>query len=116
MTESKFDRYFESVMPLVAVIAMLKTFLAEEVGERSIRSVQQTRKKALRNEQKTAVRKAADAAVAKLNPDHFNIPVDWCPKSEDEVRRKLIELKDEEFKQRLIDEIVRAFTEPQRKL
>lgn len=116
MASSKFDKYFESVLPIVAAIAMLKTFLAEELGKKSILEIEKTRKRALTKEQERAVQKAMDAAVAEMNPDYFNLPADWAPKSENDVKRKLIELKDATFKDHLIQQVVKEFTEPQRRL
>jgi hypothetical protein len=116
MVPNKFDEYFENVLPLVAAIAMLKTFLAEELGKKSILEIEKTRKRALTAEQERAVQIAMDAAIAQMNPDYFNLPADWAPKSETDVKRKLLELKDATFKDHLIQQVVKEFTEPQRRL
>nr|MDO8098894.1 hypothetical protein [Candidatus Njordarchaeota archaeon] len=117
MGNTEFDRYFERIMPLIAAISMMKTFLAEKIAEEVIAKIQKSERRTVTKEQKQAVRTAADAAVARLNPDVFNIDATWAPKSVEDAKTKLIELKlDANFKQALLDEVVRIYREPQSRM
>jgi len=117
VTGQEFDRYFDRVMPLVAAIAMMKTFLAEEIGRKAIAKIKESNKRQLTKDEKKAVQMAADAAVAKMNTDVFELDPQWSPKSSQEVKDKLVELKlDVEFKEKLTAEVIRIYREPQARL
>jgi predicted metal-dependent peptidase len=117
VTGQEFDRYFDRVMPLVAAIAMMKTFLAEEIGRKATAKIQRSNKRHLAKDEKKAIQMAADAAVAKMNPDLFQLDPQWSPRSPQEVKDKLVELKlDAEFKERLTAEVIRICKEAQARL
>jgi len=117
MRNTEFDRYFERIMPLIAAISMMKTFLAGEIAEEVIAKIRKSERRTITKEEKQAVRTAADAAVARLNPDVFNIDATWAPKSVEDVKTMLVELKlDANFKQALLDEVVRIYREPQSRM
>jgi len=117
VTGQEFDRYFNKVMPLVAAIAMTKTFLAEEIGKKAITKIQESNRRQLTKNEKKAVQTAADAVVANMNSDVFKLDPRWSPKSPEEVREKLVELKlDLEVKEKLTAEVIRIYKEPQARL
>lgn len=117
MAGQEFDRYFDKVMPLVAIIAMMKTFLAEEIAKKAIAQIEKSNRCQLTEDEKEAVQSAADAAIANMNPDVFKLDLTWSPKSSEEIKDKLIELKlDKEFKAKLAADVIRVFREPQARL
>ena len=117
MNGQSFDRYFDKVLPIIAIVAMMKTHLAEEAAKTAIIEIQKSSRKKLTTDEKKAVQSAADAVVARLNPDVFKLDSSWSPKSSEEVEKKLIELKfDAEFRERLTAEVIRTFREPQQRI
>lgn len=117
LTQNGFDEYFGKVMPLVVAISLMKTFLAEEIAKEVIAHVEKSdRRKPTKDEEKI-IQRATDAAVATLNPDVFKIDANWSPKSAEDVKEKMVELKlDPDFRRPIVDAILRTFKEPQTEL
>ncbi len=117
VTEKGFDEYFQKVMPLVSAISLMKTFLSEDIAKQVTAHVEKTDRRALTTDEKKIIQRAADAAVATLNPDIFKVDVNWSPRSAEEVKKKLVELKlGSNFKQSLTDAVLRVFRDPQGRL
>ena len=117
MTEEGFDEYFGKIMPLAAAISLMKTFLAEDIAREVVARVEKSGRRIITKDEVRIVQRAADAAVATLNPDVFKVDVNWSPKSVREVRKKMVELKfDPDFKQPLVEAVLRVFSEPQARL
>ena len=114
MNHENFDLYFEKVMPLVATVAMMKTFLAEEIAKTAVTEIQKSKRRRLTGDERKVVQTAADAVVAGLNPDVFELDPAWSPKSPNEVKEKLIELKLEtQLTEKLTADVIRTFREAQ---
>jgi len=112
-----FDEYFGKIMPLAVAISLMKTFLAEDIAKQVIAHVEKSDRRRVTKEEVRIVQRAADAALARLNPDVFKVDANWSPKSADEVRKKLVELKfDQDFKQSLVEAVLHVFREPQARL
>jgi len=117
LTEKGFDEYFGKIMPLAAAISLMKTFLAEDIAREVIARVEKSGRHIITKDEVRIVQRAADAAVATLNPDVFKVDVNWSPKSVREVRKKMVELKfDPGFRQPLVEAVLRVFSEPQARL
>jgi hypothetical protein len=117
LTQEGFDEYFGKIMPLAAAISLMKTFLAEDIAREVIARVEKSDRRIVTKDEARIVQRAADAAVATLNPDVFKVNVNWSPKSVREVRKKMVELKfDPDFKQPLVEAVLRVFSEPQARL
>ncbi|MGB9023914.1 MAG: hypothetical protein WCC94_10850 [Candidatus Bathyarchaeia archaeon] len=117
MTEKGFDEYFGKIMPLAVAISLMKTFLAEDIAKQVIAHVEKSDRRTITKDEVRIIQRAADAALARLNPDAFKVDVNWSPKSADEMRKKLVELKfDQDFKQSLVEAVLHVFREPQARL
>lgn len=117
MTEEGFDEYFGKIMPLAAAISLMKTFLAEDIAREVIARVEKSDRRIVTKDEVRIVQRAADAAVATLNPDVFKVEVNWSPKSVRGVRKKMVELKfDPDFKQPLVEAVLHVFSDPQARL
>jgi predicted metal-dependent peptidase len=117
LTENGFDRYFGKVMPLAVAISLMKTFLAEELTKQIIEHIQTSEHRSLTKEEEKIIARATDAAVATLNPDIFEIDANWSPKSVDEMKEKMVDLKlDPNFRQGIVDAVLRTLARRQAKL
>ncbi len=117
LTQNGFDEYFGKVMPLAVAISLMKTFLAEEIATEVVTHVEKSDRRSLTKGEEKIIQRAADAAVATLNPDVFKIDANWSPKSSEEVKEKMIDLKlDTNFKRAIVDSVLRLFREPQARL
>jgi hypothetical protein len=117
LTQKGFDEYFGKVMPLAAAISLMKTFLAEDIAREVIAHVERSDHCKVTKDEMKIIQRAVDAAVAGLNPDVFRVDVNWSPKSPDEVRKKMVELKfDPEFRHQLVEAVLHLFREPQARL
>ncbi len=117
LTQNEFDKYFRKVMPLTVTISLMKTFLAEDIAREVVVHVEKSDRRALTKNEEEIIQRATDAAVALLNPDVFKIDANWSPKSAEEVKKKLIDLKlDANLKRPIVDSVISQFREPQARL
>lgn len=95
------DTLIDRVFPLAIAIAHIKAELAKQISKQIIKEVEKTRK--LSSSEKDAISRSVDEFVSQQPPEVFGIDLNWVPKSEEEVREKLVKLRyDKNFKDRLI--------------
>jgi len=95
------DTAIDRVFPLAMALAHIKAELAEQISKHIIKEVEKTRKLSL--SEKDAISRAVDEFVSQQPPEVFGIDLNWVPKSEKEVREKLVQLRyDKSFKDRLV--------------
>jgi DNA-directed RNA polymerase subunit F len=95
------DTLIDKVFPLAIAIAHIKAELAKQIFKQIIKEVEKTRK--ISSSEKDAINRAVDEIVSQQPPEVFGIDLDWVPKSEEEVKEKLVKLRyDQNFKDKLI--------------
>jgi hypothetical protein len=95
------DTFIDKVFPLAMTIAHIKAELAKQISKHIIKEVEKTRK--LSSSEKDAINRAVNEIVSQQPPEVFGIDPNWVPKSEEEVRQKLVQLRyDRSFKDKLV--------------
>jgi hypothetical protein len=109
------DPIVDKVFPLAITIAHIKAELSSQISKYIIKEVEKTRK--ISSSEKDAITRATDEVVSQQPPEIFGIDLNWTPKSEEEVREKLVKLRyDKNFKERLIKGVLNKLKTKQSKL
>lgn len=112
-----FDTYMDKVIPLATAIAFIKAGLLKEFYKKLITEIEKDQKRRLDESEKEAVFKAMRHFISELPPEIFRISLNWQPTSEEEVKRKLEDLKtDPKFREELKKHLLRRLASKQRKL
>lgn len=109
------DTLIDQVFPLAMAIAHIKAELAKQISKQIIKEVEKTRK--VSSSEKDAISRAVDEIVSQQPPEVFGIDLNWVPKSEEEVRERLIKLRyDKNFKDKLIKGVLDKLKAKQTKI
>ena len=104
MSDKKTDKFFEVVTSTSIIIANLKLALVENLAQKIISMLQAENIKLTRENLDDIERTTLDI-VSKIEPSFFNIPLDWEPKSESDMKKKL-ETFDQKAVSKIVDEIL----------
>jgi len=109
--ENLIDRAFPSAM----AIAHIKAELSKQISKSIIREVEKTRK--LNPSERDSITRAVDEIVSQQPPEAFGIDFGWVPKSEAEVRERLVKLRyDRNFKDMLIKNVMDQLRAKQKRI
>lgn len=100
MSDEKYNKFFENVLPTSIIISNLKLALTESLSQKIMIILKEKNVKLTKDNQDDIERTTLEI-VSQIQPSFFNIPLGWRPESEDEVKKKL-----DTFDQRTISKIV----------
>lgn len=104
MTDNKYDKFLEKIVPVSTAIGSLKLHLAETLIEK-INEIAASQGTKFNKHDEDNIEKVILDVVRNLPPSYFKIPLDFKPKSESEVQKILNDIGEESIK-KILDEII----------